>query len=977
MMREPVFKDSFEVNAWKRLTSEKDTASKKSDFYISIAENVLKRESPGNSAILSLLIEKLYETQSSGMQSLIDRLVIKSRPNDCMPALTAALVYAGMDKWDKAEEMVESAKRAQNIPMLSCVRAKIALETGDTPKAKKELMKARCSDPTSSMFYELIQQMEPGEGWMYRQNIELLAAGRDPIPYGDNTGGGAVQRLNEIYREWYKGSRDDATKAMIDSEEYKNKNSEYVLASARMSMDERDWHSAQMMYTALLKKSANCVYIICEAAKAFYSGANFEKALSLYRDAEALDPASPTVMRGLIQTYSALGMRVEASQCVKEYLDSENADLKAYVYGAKVLLSGSFLSDAESVVDKVLLSYPGDPNAFILKSEIEYEEGNINASLRAIISGIDMNPDNADVRLQKAKVLFMSGRTDKAIIDLEKAEKADKNNIGVLLLMKDIAVSKNNNEDAIRLSNRILELDPGNTDAMNTLSKASLSMKRSEESYSSYKDMMVADNRAENFINILSSMILEGRYGDAVQMFTEKEREFGMNPVVKRLKGNAEYSRGNYIAASAAYASASETDPKDPMIWHSKGMADEAMGDFENAEEAYNRAILLDMNEPEYWISRASVLERKKDLPGAVESLNRAIELRPNEIYALVKKGMIFAELGKYDEASYFLDLAAITEPDNIDVMRVRRDIGMAAGDLKGAEEAAMKVIGIDPADEEGAAAAVRILAQEGKSEAAAGIITKALRMKPDSIPLLITKKEFYTSEGDYKAVIDACKRILEIQPDNGIITNDLADAYAAIGDVNAASRLYTELNVVKDADEQKYREAPKAQKQKVPDAIKRYAERVLRRAYISKLAPSDPDIITVLGYDEPTTKAIMNYLSDISEYGEITPGTLEFERMEKLSLNAVTKGNCTDLEKDHVVSIPCAYVAGGAKDADEAKLLVAYIHKALGSKKSTKTLSPELRKIASETKKGTSIEEIMKSSKIGVYEAKMVKDNL
>jgi tetratricopeptide (TPR) repeat protein len=764
---------------------------------------------------------------------------------------------------------------------------------------------------------------------------------------------------------------------MIRSEEYKKKNPEYVLASARMSMDERDWHSAQMMYTSILAKSANCVFIICETAKAFYSGGNFEKALSLYRDAEALDPASPAVMRGLIQTYSALGMKAEASQCVKEYLDSENADLKAYVTGAKVLLSNSFYSDAESVVDKVLLSYPGDPSAFILKSEIEYMNGNINASLKTIMNGIDKNPDNADVRLQKAAILFKTGRTDKAVVELEKAEKADHNNVGVLLLMKDIAVSQGRNEDAVRLSNRILELDPGNIEAMNILSKANLIMKRPEGSYASYKDMMVADNRAENFINILSSMIIDGRYGDVIMMFTEKEREFGRNPTVRRLKGNAEYAMGNYVAASATFASASELEPKDPVIWHSKGMADEARGDIQSAEEAYNKAVLLDMNEPEYWISRSSIQERKRDLAGAVESLNRVIELRPGDIYALVKKGMIFAEMGRFDEASYFLDMAVITEPKNIDVLRVRRDVAAASGNAKDAEGAAMRMIAMDPADEEAVASAVRILMIEGKDQAAADLIDKALRADPNSIPLLLTKKEFSLSRDEHRAVIDVCSRILAIQPDNSIVRNDLAEAYAAVGDVNAASRLYPELAPGGDAAEQAYREAHKAQKQKVPDTIKRYAERVLRRAYISKLTLNDPDLVAALDIDEVTTKAIMAYLSDIAEYGNISPGTLEFERMEKLSLSAVTRGNCTGLEKDPVISIPCAYVAGGAKDADEAKLLVAYVYKVMSSRRSAKALPPDLRKIAETTQKGTGVEEIMKASKIGVYQAKLVKDNL
>ena len=977
MMREPVFQDSFEVNTWKRLTSEKDAASKKSDLYADIAVSVIKRERTTNSAILSLLIEKLYETKSPGMELLISKLVPKSRPSDCMPALTAALVYANMDKWDKAEEMAGSVKHAQNIPMLGCVTAKIAMKAGDSAKAKRELMRARCSDPTFPMFYELIQRMEPAEGWMYRQNIELISAGKVQIPFGDNTTSSAAQKLYDIYTDWHKGRRDNATDAMIRSEEYKKKNPEYVLASARMSMDERDWHSAQMMYTSLLAKSANCVYLICETAKAFYSGGNFEKALSLYRDAEALDPASPMVMRGLIQTYSALGMKTEASQCVKEYLDSENADLKAYVTGAKVLLSNSFYFDAESVVDKVLLSYPGDPSAFILKSEIEYKNGNINASLKIITNGIDKNPDNADVKLQKAIILFKTGRTDKAVVELEKAEKADPNNVGVLLLMKDIAVSQGRNEDAVKLSNRILELDPGNIEAMNTLSKANLFMKRPEGSYASYKDMMVADNRAENFVNILSSMILDGRYREVIQMFTEKEREFGRNPTVRRLKGNAEYALEDYGAASATFASASELDPKDPMIWHSKGMADEARGDIASAEEAYNKAVLLDMNEPEYWISRSSVLEKKKDLAGAVESLNRVIELRPDDVYALVKKGMIFAELRKFDEALYFLDMALLTEPNNIDILRVRRDVGAASGNPKEAEGSAMRMIALNPSNEEAVASAVNILLLEGKDDAASDLIDKALRAEPNSIPLLLTKKEFCMARGEHRAVIDVCSRILAIQPDNAVVRNDLAEAYSAIGDVNAASRLYPELLPGGDAAEQIYHEAHKTQKQKVPETIKRYAERVLRRAYISKLTLNDPDLVSALDLDEATTKAILSYLSDISEYGNIAPGTLEFERMEKLSLSAVTRGNCTGLEKDALISIPCAYVAGGAKDADEAKLLVAYVYKVLSARKSTRALPPELRKIAETTQKGTSIEDIMRTSKIGVYQAKMVKDSL
>ncbi|MCL2148965.1 MAG: hypothetical protein FWH47_06490, partial [Methanomassiliicoccaceae archaeon] len=287
------------------------------------------------------------------------------------------------------------------------------------------------------------------------------------------------------------------------------------------------------------------------------------------------------------------------------------------------------------------------------------------------------------------------------------------------------------------------------------------------------------------------------------------------------------------------------------------------------------------------------------------------------------------------------------------------------------------KLVGLRPADEEGVAAAVRILVLNGRDEAASAIVENALRALPSSVPLLITKKELCSARGDQRAVIDACRGILAAQPDNSMVRNDLAEAYAATGDVGAASRMYLEIGPAADKAGQGRQEAPVAQRQKAPETIKRYAERVLRRAYISRLSLSDPSLIEALDIDEATARAIMAYLSDIAEYGDISPGTPEFERMEKLSFNAVTKGNCTGLESEPVITIPCAYVAGGAKDADEAKLLVAYVYKALSSRKSSKGITPELRKMAEGTKKGTPIDEIMRAHKIGAYQAKQVRDSL
>ena len=980
MGHKPVFQDKFEVGIWKKLSTDSDSSPKKAEYYVGIADSVVKREGGINSAILTTLIVKLYETRADRFFEIMERLVAKSRPNDCSPFLTAASIYAETDRLASAERIVEKMTHCQDIPFLGCVKAKIYIKAGNTVSAKKELMRARCSDPVYPMFYELIQQLEPTEGWMHRRNVELLAAGREPISCGD-TGNTSAETLFGIYRDWYKGNKDRATNAMINSDEYKKKNPEYMLASARMSINERDWHSAQRMYNSILTKSSNCVYIICEAARAHFFGGNYEQALSLYREAEAHDPASPNVLKGLIQTYSALGRKGEAAQCIQVFLNTEKADLDSYVAGASLLMENSMYNEAASILNRIMISYPEDPSAFILKSEVEFREGNINAAMMTILNGVDKNPNDSNVRLQKAYLLRETGKTEKAVKELQKIRTADPNNVGVLALLMSIASSEKDTGEAMNFANKILELDPGNIEARNVISKGSLKGRSEEESYAAYKNMVLEDNRSENLINILQSLISERRYLDAVRLCNEKERDYGKVAMVKRLKGNAEFALKEYRAASVSYAAATVSDPLDPLLWHSKGMADEAAGDLDHAEEAFNKAILLNMDEPEFWISRSFIQEKKKDIDGAVESMNKAIGLRPDSSYALIRKGLLFAKVGRFEEAIYFIDMAIMIEPNNTNALRIQRDICFAAGDFSRAEDIAIDVVNMDVTDPESIGAAVKILSGEGKLGDAATVIEHSLTADPISIPLLLIKKEFHTFSGNQMDVINACERILCIQPDNDLVKSDLAEAYASAGDVTSANRIYVELK----GTERKHVERSKPDasmgkseyKQKVPDVVKRYAERVLRRAYISRVTLSDPDLMGTLDMDESTINAVMTYLSDIAEYGDIVPGTLEFDRMEKLSMNAIIKGGYEALEDDPVISIPCAYVAGGAKDADEAKMVVAYIYKALTVKVGAKSMTPELRKMALGIAKGTSTVEIMKKLKIGVYQAKVIKSNL
>ncbi|MEA4977206.1 MAG: tetratricopeptide repeat protein [Methanomassiliicoccaceae archaeon] len=1227
----PVFQSSSDLAMWRRLSgsgSAKFALGKKGDAAEAVANEVLASKGSVNSAVLVRLMDTLFDGGSGRLASILPDMVAKRRSTDCAPALEAAVLYQRMGDSEMAAEMFETVRDGLDIPLRSSVHARLLLDRGDKPSAKKVLLHGRCSDPLDQRIYKLLEEADPAGGWMFYRNIELLYAGRSTVACGAEEEDTPQRRLYHIYSDWFGGARDAATDALVGSKEYSAKYSDYMLAAARMAADEKDWFSAEVLYDGLVKQG--CTHITCEAARVCLNGGKIDKALSLYRDAEASDPHSPMVMEGLTDVYTKMGRRDDAAQCMLDFLDTERADLDAYLICAERLVSGSMNAHAEPVVRKILMNYPENTKANILKSKNDAVKGDYPGALDAATAAVKSDPKDPDARLQRAKVLFSMSRSEKAMKEAQAALKLSPSDTSIMVLIKDIYAAQGNNRASLEMCERILKLDPENADIMLDSSEVMMAMGDTEGSLSSYRKAIRADRRPENFITVVESLIRDGMYKEAALLCEEMDAEYGSIALVRRLRGNAEYSLGEYLKASVSFAAAAAADPFSPVIWHSKGMADEAAGDLDSAEEAYNRAVLMDLDEPEFWMSKASVQEKKGDLHGAIESLNRAIELNPESAYALVKKGMIFARAGKYKEALYFIDMAIMVDVWDKDIYVVKKEICMHAGMYEEAIGVCSDISIIDPKDTYAITDAADCMMKLGNRSGALSFINSKLAKDQSSIPLLLSRKIILTSMGNYPELIATCYRILEKDPKNRAVKNDLAHAFLSNGDKVSAEKIFAELeeeaeavakvakepvasaaeekpeaeevddsdddkalfdianslystgdlrgaarmadralelepgnteyvlfrsevysadgdvrgaeavvaeglrisqedpvlwekdgdlrsslgdipgalaayqNVmkyadggnctvyikhgdlrskigdvegaisdysiavskcgsdntarnrlasahymngdIKDADKvvdtvlseepdnsealvtkarifSERRNQPgvlemykrllrtsnpdpklleemsdilsrsgrsqeatvlsqraatksdtEGDEEMAPDSVKRYAERLLRRAYVSKRSLDDPGIENMLELDQATSEAVMSYLSDITDYGEIIPGTPEFFRMEELSHSAVIRAALTDIDTDPIITIPCAFVAGGAKDADEAKILVSYIYSAINGKMSIEMLSDDVKNLASKTATDMSVFDIMKEHELGVYSARAVK---
>ncbi len=1191
----PVLQSKFEVKVWRRLNS---GACKSKKGLIKCVESISDHDGPINSDILVEAIKKVTEHGCAGQSDMIRRLVGKSRPNDCGPALRAAMVFVGKGDVRAAKDM-ESMAGYGDMPFHCCVKAMISSAEGDLDTSRKDLQKAMSLDPKYPLFYEVMHRIDPNSGWMYRRNIELLASGEDIVPCGEVDGGGKWARLYKVYREWYRGDKDEATRLMVSSKEYEDEDPHFMLASARMSVSEKDWRSAGMMYDRVMSKVPDCVYIQCEAANARLLAKDSMRALSLYHIAEESYPGSETVIRGIISASYACGMMDEAVSTVEKYLDRENVRLPAYMWCAENLYGWGMYDEASKVISRVMGTYPREPGACVLLSKMMEIRGDVGGASRMSSQSVRWNPDDVGSRIRNAEMLLSRGNVRRAYREVDKALKLRPKNLHAILIKIRIMSYEGDVEGALAMCREAMAYHPDNPEILNIMSDLRPSV---YDGIRNRDGVRIHSEDRQGILDKSITLIRNEKYIEALDLCSEYRMRFGDDVIISRLRGNSEYALGKYQKASASYESAAVFSPTDPIIWYSKGMADERAGDLDSAEEAFNKAVLMDMDEPEFWISRSSVQEKKGDFNGAVESLNKAISLDPSSSYALVRKGMLFGSFGRYDEALYFLDLARVTDDTDRGILAIERDLCVSASMNEKTVEISKKMLAMDPEDSDTLGILIRSYVRNDDIVSARSIVSDAMRMFPKNISILLEVKDFMLSIGSNKEAIEVYESILSLNPDNSCVKRDLIRLYREegmeesaekisldidsedapsdgtsesemdyrasmsmikngdtrgalrvinsilgrypsekkyilaksavlrdIGDIPGASNVLSEWigrygnmpevceadgdlrsriadhhgaimryeavmingsvssalylkcghsrEMIKDFDKasdnyvaalainprnadasvrlaychlmrgdirsvkkvlegmdsadssamiialrarvsasernvqdvrnmhSKYLLCTNRDSQSdevmsealifagvrsdigvidkgmghannrkvVSDEIRRLSERVLRRAYVSSLPLRDPDLIRSLDIDDHVAEDVMGYLSDIPEYGNLAPGTPEFDRMEGMSLSVVLKGKLIGLDKDPVVPLQCAFVLGGARDADEAKRLVSYIYKVMKTEISCSSDIGACADIRFDT--ATPIESVMMETHTGIYHAKALRD--
>lgn len=425
----------------------------------------------------------------------------------------------------------------------------------------------------------------------------------------------------------------------------------------------------------------------------------------------------------------------------------------------------------------------------------------------------------------------------------------------------------------------------------------------------------------------------------------------------------------------------------------------------DEARQIYDEIEKLDRTKPRSRTDPASAysvaqsLLQLGDIAGASRKIDEILASEPdNEDYILFRS-KVFLQAGDSDSAENVLAGFINRNPDSVPVLE-------AYGDLKSSKQ-----LWSDALDSYGRCLNIisdrgnpvfrsHILSKMGSMKvklgdnaSAADLYTEAVDLNPDDTEAAQALTALHLLAGDNRKALEVITDSLE-RSENATSYSILMQVYQALGETDMVRSAYTQFRFFdnpSDADELRVmrtlndaglsdeavdlkRSSEQARKSSsgsadVDSSVKRCAERLMRRAYMQGRKIDDPEIRDVGDSDSGLAAKAIAYLRDIPTYDVIIPGTHDFDRMETLSYNIVAVPRSPGLE---LLTPETAYIAGHARDADEAKKLVAYVRSA---KTSPIGKIPDgiMRFVDAYPSSEVPLETIMLNSRCGIMTARII----
>ncbi len=252
-----------------------------------------------------------------------------------------------------------------------------------------------------------------------------------------------------------------------------------------------------------------------------------------------------------------------------------------------------------------------------------------------------------------------------------------------------------------------------------------------------------------------------------------------------RERGRTKLAMGDAEAALNDFRHLLEVDKEDVVSLQAMGEAMASLGEYDEARKTLDELIEKTPDQSVGYAIRARVRMAQGDLDAAEEDLNAAIKIDPRDLIALMMRTRLRMTLEKNDLALSDANRVLELRPGLPQAILLRSLVHSAAKDYPKAVSDLKRLLRRDEKSVEIRLQLATIYAIDGKPREAIKLFSDVLDEEPDQWEALRGRADANLSAGAHLAAIADYDKVLEIEPDDSSVLNNLAWLLATSPDEN------------------------------------------------------------------------------------------------------------------------------------------------------------------------------------------------
>jgi putative PEP-CTERM system TPR-repeat lipoprotein len=726
---------------------------------------------------------------------------LKYDPDKVVPALARALVLRG----DSKKALEEFAKAKMTTPEakaeLQTTLGRARMATGKTEAAGSDFasalaarpdyppamigearLKAGAGDlPGAVALVEAALAKDPKltEAWQLKGDLanaqqergQALDAYRKAIETKPND----VQAHYMLVAGLIQGGNlEEAGKELAAMKKVAPKHPQTFFLQALLSFREGNPAAAREAIQVHLKAAPNSLL-------GLLLGAQIDYRLGAYTQAETVLlailkqlPNQPIARPLLVQTYLRLGKPAKALEVLKPMLQDEKLDSDKLALAGEVYIQNGDAAAAAQYFEKAAALDPkstGKRTAVALSHLAKGESERGLGELEAVaLEDTGIRADLALVATNMRQKKFDAALAAVAAIEKKQPDKPLAHNLrgGVLLAKGDVAGGRRSFE-------RALEIDPAYLPAATNLARLDMAEKKPEEAKKRFEAVVAKDPKnSKAYLSLASLRSAAGAPPDEVAALIGKAIAANPTDVEARLALISYWGPKDPKKAVGAAQDALTAIPDRPEILDAAGQAYRAAGDTNQALTTYNKLAQLRPDLPLPYMRMAEIQTAAKDNAAARESLRKALAIKRDLIGA--QRALIAMNVKEGKTADALAVARDIQKQRPKETEGYLLECRIHATNKAWSEAAAACRAGLKlEATPELAVLLHTVLGPGGKAAEADGFAATWLKDHPKDRAFRQYLAQSAIERKDYAGAARQYKAMLELQPDDPLVLNNLA----------------------------------------------------------------------------------------------------------------------------------------------------------------------------------------------------------